>query len=293
MSVAVSGGPVVLPEPVFDQRLLAESAVAAYEAAVKAGRTVSIEQAHLARIAMITSATRFTPEELVAAVADELAAARVPRAGVEWQGHDTGIRIGLVRRLLALAEHLGVPTRVRYGRGGASTPQLEGPCPGGGRVTVLMGPNGWTWKIRDATGAGYAEGSLAESHAAVETLAVARAVRTGITAFATAQAQRVSLPMQWLLAAADPLPAGRWRVDQPDGGLLRLRAQYAAHEVLWVWARVRSEDRRVEWSWAISGDGSVPPQRFDAAPDPCEVQALMLRAQASHTGRGPAEQEGV
>lgn len=292
MSVAVSG-PVVLPEPVFEQRLLAESAVAAYEAALKAGRTVSIEQAHLARIAMITSATRFAPEEMVAAVADELAAARIPRAGVEWPGQDAGIRIGLVRRLLALAEHLGVPTRVRYGRGGASTPQLEGPCPGGGRVTVSLGPNGWTWKVRDASGAGYAEGSLAESHAALETLTVARAVRTGIATFATSQAQRVSLPMQWLLAAADQLPAGRWHVDQPDGGLLRLRAQYTAHEALWVWARVRSEDRRVEWSWAVGGDGSISPQRFDTAPDPSEVRALMLRATASHTGRGPVDQGAV
>ena len=274
----------------FDDRLLAESALAAYEHAAAQGHRVTIEMAHLARIGMITASGGSRPEVMLAAVADELAVARTPGARTAWPATDRGLRVTAIRRLLELGARLGLPTDVRYGPAGASTPYLHGPCPGGGQVTVQCTDTGWTWQVRDATGRAHVEGSWADSHAPVEMTRVAQAVRGDASAFATRRAQRSAAPTAWILSAADRLEHGTWRLDQ-IGGYLRLRVtRHADAPPLWFWSRVQGEDRRVQWSWSIGGDGREPGAAFAVAGDPAEVAAVVERF-ASRTEQPVVEAE--
>jgi hypothetical protein len=261
----------------FDARLLAESALAAYERAVAQGRQVTIEMAHLARIGMITSTGGSQPEVMLAAVADELAIARTPSARAAWPAKDRGLRVTMIRRLLDLGSRLGMHTDVRYGPAGASTPYLQGPCPGGGAVTVQCTETGWTWQVRDATGRARVDGSWADSHAPVEMSRVAHAVRADANAFATRRAQRSAAPTVWILSAADRLEHGTWRLDQV-GSYLRLRVtRHADAPPLWFWSRVQGEDRRVQWSWSVGGDGREPGAAFMVAGDPADVATVVER----------------
>lgn len=261
----------------FDARLLADSALAAYEHAIARGRQVSIEMAHLARIGMITSTGGSRPEVMLAAVADELAAARTPAARAAWPGNDHGMRVTTIRRLTDLGSRLGMHADVRYGPAGASTPYLQGRCPGGGAVTVQCTETGWTWQVRDATGRARKEGSWADSHAPVEMSRVAQAVRADASAFATLRAQRSAAPTAWILSAADRLESGTWRLDQV-GGYLRLRVtRHADAPPLWFWSRVQGDDRRVQWSWSVGGDGREPGAPFTLAADPAQVSTIVER----------------
>jgi hypothetical protein len=261
------------PGPLFDPRLLAESALAAYQQAIADGRPVSLEAAHLARIAMITATGGRPAEVMLAAVADELAAARVPDSALPWPGRDRGRRLAATRKLSALAEHLGVPARTRYGKGGASTPYLEGACPGGGFVTVAVTETGWSWTVRDPSGHGTVEGSWAHTHAPAELTRVARAVRADIEGFSTAQAARRTGPAHWLLAGSNTLPEGSWTLMPADGGA-RLQIRVPDGPPLWVWAR--AEEQHLAWAWCLGWDGAAPDAlAFTAAPAPEEIGKLL------------------
>jgi hypothetical protein len=257
----------------FDPRLLADSALAAYQQAVADGRPASIEAAHLARIAVITATGGRTAEVMLAAVADELAAARVPDAGAPWAGRDRGRRLTATRNLQALADHLGVPTRTRYGRGGASTPFLEGTCQGGGTFTVAVTEAGWSWTVRDQSGHGTVEGEWAHTHAPAEITRVARALRTDIDTFVVHAAARRTGPAQWLLVGASALPDGAWTLMQAQNAA-RLQIRAMDGPPLWVWAR--SEEHHLAWAWCVGWDGAAPEGlTFTPAPAAEEISRLL------------------